>query len=260
MPNNRPCPVPSQAPLDPLRPRLIIRQMCLTAIGTALRKYSLTPRPLLFYICSMSGATSSPPPTDKLTPSGRLLSLVRKLIDYGKQVGAALTQCTADLASVTRDFGTKDIALILGRIRCGLERANLLEARIIQEAASLDAAPVAPERSTAVTPRAPPAAPRPPAPPKLQPDPRLARLPTSEEIAEEVRHRPIGAVLADICRDLGIVPSHPLWLELMVLVPEHGGNFPALFEDIWDRVLPLPGIGPPGASPPSLAPAATGPP
>ena len=100
-----------------------------------------------------------------------------------------------------------------------------------------------------------PRPPRPPAPPKQQPDPRLARLPTSEEIAEEVRHRPIGAVLADICRDLGIVPSHPLWLELMVLVPEHGGNFPALFEDIWDRVLPQTGRHPPGASPPSLAPA-----
>ena len=205
----------------------------------------------------MSAATSSPPPTDKPTPSGRLLRLVRKLIDYGKQLGAALTQRTADLASVTRDFGTKDIALILARIRCGLERANLLEARIIDEAAQLDARAACP---AAVAPRAPPAAPRPPAPPKQQPDPRLARLPTSEEIADEVRHRPIGAVLADICRDLGIVPSHPLWLELMVLVPEHGGNFPALFEDIWDRVLPLPGIGPPGASPPSLAPAATGPP
>jgi hypothetical protein len=111
-----------------------------------------------------------------------------------------------------------------------------------------------------VAPRAPPAAPRPPAPPKQQPDPRLARLPTSEEIAEQVRHQPIGAVLADICRDLGIVPSHPLWLELMVLVPEHGGNFPALFEDIWDRVLPQTGRHPPGASPPSQAPAATGPP
>ena len=63
----------------------------------------------------MSDATSSPPPTDKPTPSGRLLRLVRKLIDYGKQLGAALTQRTADLASVTRDFGTKDIALILAR-------------------------------------------------------------------------------------------------------------------------------------------------
>jgi hypothetical protein len=183
---------------------------------------------------------------------------VRKLIDYGKQLGTALTQRTADLASVTREFGTKDIALILGRIRCGLERANLLEARIIDEAAQLDAGAAREAREAA--PRAPPAAPRPPAPPKEQPDPRLARLPTSEEIAEQVRDRPIGAVLADICRDLGIVPSHPLWLELMVLVPEHGGNFPALFEDIWDRVLPQTGRHPPGASPPSLAPAATGPP
>ena len=208
----------------------------------------------------MSAATSSPPSTDKPTPSGRLLRLVRKLIDYGRQLGAALTQRTADLASVTREFGTKDVALILARIRCGLERANLLEARIIDEAARLDAAAARAAPAAAVAPRTRPATPRPPEPPKQQPDPRLARLPTSEEIADEVRHRPIGAVLADICRDLGIVPSHPLWLELMVLVPEHGGNFPALFEDIWDRVLPLPGRHPPGVSPPSPAPAATGPP
>jgi len=208
----------------------------------------------------MSDATSSPPPTDKPTPSGRLLRLVRKLIDYGKQLGTALTQRTADLASVTRDFGTKDIALILARIRCGLERANWLEARIIHEAAHLDAEAAEAAPAAAVSPRAVPTTPRPPAPPAEKPDPRLARLPTSEEIAAQVRQQPIGEVLADICRDLGIVPSHPLWWELMVLVPEHGGNFPALFEDIWDRVLPQTGRRPPDASPPSLAPAATGPP
>jgi hypothetical protein len=35
----------------------------------------------------------------------------------------------------------------------------------------------------------------------------LARLPTPEEIAIEVRHRAIGAVLVDICLDLGIMPE-----------------------------------------------------
>src|SRR4029077_20405902 len=38
-------------------------------------------------------------------------------------------------------------------------------------------------------------------------DPRLARLPTEEEIAEAVRRRPIGAVIVDICCDLGIAPG-----------------------------------------------------
>jgi hypothetical protein len=34
-----------------------------------------------------------------------------------------------------------------------------------------------------------------------------ARLPTEKEIAAEVRRRPVGAVIADICRDLGIMPG-----------------------------------------------------
>jgi hypothetical protein len=28
----------------------------------------------------------------------------------------------------------------------------------------------------------------------------------------------VGVVIADICRDLGIVPSHPLWGEVMTEV------------------------------------------
>ena len=207
----------------------------------------------------MSDATSSPPPADKPTPSDRLLRLVRKLIDYGKQLGAALTQHTADLAAVTRDFGTKDIALILRRIACGLQRANALEARIIENGARLDAAPERTARAAARPPRTP-AAPRPPAPPAEPSDPRLVRLPSAEEIAAEVRRRPIGAVIADICRDLGILPSHPLWREICSLIMRHGGSPAALFRDIMDRVVPLPGLDPFRASPRSLAPAGTGPP
>jgi hypothetical protein len=42
----------------------------------------------------------------------------------------------------------------------------------------------------------------------LREDPRLARLPTEEEIAAQMRRRPIGAVIVDICCDLGIAPGH----------------------------------------------------
>ena len=69
-------------------------------------------------------------------------------------------------------------------------------------------------------------------------DPRLALLPTPEQIAAEVRRRPIGAVIADICRDLGVLPTHPLWQELSLAIIWHGGSFSRLFKDIFDRVLP----------------------
>ena len=91
----------------------------------------------------MSAAATTPTPTTEPSRAGRLLNLVRKLIDYGKELAAALRHhsATIDLASVTRPFGTRDIALILARITRGLHRANALEARVVRNAASLDAAP-----------------------------------------------------------------------------------------------------------------------
>lgn len=90
-----------------------------------------------------------------------------------------------------------------------------------------------------------------------------AGLPTPEQIAAEVRHRPIGAVVADICRDLGIMPSHPLWRELSAVVIRYGGSLAKLVKDICDRAGPLTASRwPPGwpASLPSPAPSGTGPP
>ena len=63
-------------------------------------------------------------------------------------------------------------------------------------------------------------------------DPGLARLPTPEQIAAQVRRRPIGAVIGDICRDLGILPSHPLWRDVERAMMEHGGACARLAIDL----------------------------
>ena len=73
------------------------------------------------------------------------------------------------------------------------------------------------------------------------------------DIAAEIRRRPVGAVLADICRDLGIVPSDPLWRELALAVIECGGNFAALFEDTYKRVSTAI-LGPPAVDSPAWPP------
>ncbi len=95
-------------------------------------------------------------------------------------------------------------------------------------------------------------------------DARLAHLPTPEQIAAKVRRQPIGAVIADICRDLGILPSHPLWQELQHAIIREGGNYANLVKDILDQAFPIPAPTPPAspASPPLrfLAPSRTGPP
>src|SRR5271166_3760553 len=207
---------------------------------------------------------SAPAATPVATPGGRfrrVLDVVRKLIDYGKELGTTLQRrATSDLAAVTRPFGTRDISLILARITRGLLLANALEARVVALAAR-PAAPPRPARAPAQ--RAPRATKPASARPTREADPRFALLPTPEQIAAEVRRRPIGAVIADICRDLAIIPTHPLWQELSVAIIWHGGSFNRLFKDIFDRVLPNTAarrsVATPGALP-APAVAATGPP
>jgi hypothetical protein len=203
----------------------------------------------------------------------RLLGLLHKLIDFGMQLAGTLQQCTAasNLADAAARFGTTDIALILARIARGLRLAVTLEAGLIsrplRETQPAAASVRSPRLSHAAQPsarRARPAA-----------DPRLSLLPTAEEIAAEIRRQPIGAVIADICRDLGILSGDPLWWELNLAIMEHGGNATALLKEMSKRIhfqvddpyASIVPLMPPGwqpLRPPSRVPfpevAATGPP
>jgi hypothetical protein len=199
----------------------------------------LTPQLTYVLATFMSAAAHLPDPTPdpdqpraaKPVPAaiGRVLGVLRKLIDYGKHLAATVQQRAAapDFAHLARPFGTADIATILARITNGLCRAMALEARLIQRA----------DRGQDLSPPPLPAAraPRPArqvAPPDPQPaeptqHPDLARLPTEAEIAAEVRRRPIGAVIADICHDLGIAPGRldrAFWDELSHVIIAHGGS------------------------------------
>jgi hypothetical protein len=180
----------------------------------------------------------------KPSRSGRLLTLVRTLIDYGQRLAATLRQRAApnDTTDLSRAFGTGDLALILARIAQGLLRAGLLQEKIIRTADRLDAEP---QRKPAPSPRTLPcqAQQRSPRRPRTRqpatPDPRLAGLPTPDQIAADVARRPIGAVLADICRDLGIAPSHPLWDELHLAINQYGGNYIRLIMDRINQAFPI---------------------
>jgi hypothetical protein len=205
---------------------------------------------------------------------GRVLSLVRRLIDYGKQLAGTVQQRAAapGFALFAKPFGTADLAVILARITNGLRRAAALEARLCRRAArGQDLAP-APIRLPAV--RGPRAARQaaPPAPHPADPaeDPRLARLPTEEEIAAEVRRRPVGAVIVDICLDLGIAPGHldrAFWDEINHAIMMYGGSLARFFTNLHERLFACftgedTGRADPGwpAAPPRLPAAATGPP
>jgi hypothetical protein len=196
----------------------------------------------------MSAAIKLPTPTpepdppragaDTPTRLGRVLGLVRKLIDYGKKLAVTVQQRAADPDSAwfVRRFGTVDLAVILARITNGLRRAAVLEAKLCRRAERGQDPTVAPIRLPAT--RAPGAA-RQAAPPDAPPadpaqDPRLARLPTEEEIAEEVRRRPIGAVIVDICCDLGIEPRDvdpAFWDEINLAIIMYDGSHLRFFND-----------------------------
>jgi hypothetical protein len=152
--------------------------------------------------------------TDMPSRIGRVLGVLRKLIDYGRHLATVVQQRAAapGFSRFARSFGTADLAVILARITAGLHRAATLESRLCQRAArGRDLTPASIRLPAPHRPRPSPQV----APPDHQPAdpavaPRLARLPTEEEIAAEVRRRPVGAVIVDICRDLGIRPPSDL--------------------------------------------------
>ena len=189
---------------------------------------------------SDAASTSSPTTPPARWPAspdrrGRLtwvLDVVRKLVDYGKALAATLqTHGLSDRpAGASACFGTINLTTILSRIAAALLRAEALEARLLRSAARRDPQP----RSPTPSPRAPRAA-RQQAEQAEAADPLLARMPTVQEIAAEVRRKPVGVVLLDICRDLGITADHPLWRELNLAIITHGGGLTALFKDVWQR-------------------------
>jgi hypothetical protein len=166
---------------------------------------------------------------------GRVLTLVRRLIDYGRQLAATAQARAAapDFGRFAWPFGTVDLAAILARITGGLRRAAALEANLsLRAARGQDLAPPPirlPAAHTSHAPRqsAPPDAAAEPLPADPAQDPRLARMPTEAEIAALLRRRPVGAVIADICHDLGIMPGHltrEFWGEISHAIIAYGGS------------------------------------
>jgi hypothetical protein len=124
-------------------------------------KFSLTSNGHYVLVPFMSAAVATPttqpdPATaDQPSPSARLICLVRKLIDYGRQLAASFQQRTinTEVAGATSAFGTKDIAQILARITRGLLRATALEASLVRGTACLDTPTRQPAASTQRRPR-----------------------------------------------------------------------------------------------------------
>jgi len=179
---------------------------------------------------------ADPAPRD--TQRFRLLSLVRALITFGQELTATLQgrNTPAPPPDVARRFGCVNLTLIIARITRGLMIAAALEKRLLRPAP-----PAPPSQSPRTEPR-PPAPPRPARSanqPPRQPPPDeaqelLGTLPSAREIAARIRKQRTGAVLIDICRDLGIDAEHPLWRTIADAIRAFGGNMVKMIR-IWHR-------------------------
>ena len=184
--------------------------------------------PFMSVSATTSVASPAPDPDragpDTLPRVGRLLRIVRRLVAYGTNLVATLQQGSSahrrDMAMIA--FGTTDIARIIARIKCGLLRAAGLETRLngyVKRGRDME--PPAERLSTACMRKAA----SDDAMPKGTRSEVLADLPSAEEIAAQVRSRPIGTVIGDILRDFGMAPGAmdgALWDELWAAVLDCG--------------------------------------
>jgi hypothetical protein len=189
-----------------------------------------------------------------------MLNVLRKLIDYGREIATSLQQrvspcpCSYHLVTVARNFGTADFGLILASITRALLRAAALEAWLVSRGDRPDEATVPARAPSEPQPRSPTSPPAERC--DKDPAPRVVRMPTPQNIAAQLRRRPAGAVLADICFDLGITTRHPLLQQLRSVIKENGGDFTRLLLAIFRRERKAMAQGRTGVWSPTFAPTA----
>ena len=182
-------------------------------------------------------AHPSDPPQDRAaTRATRLLGLLHKLIDFGKEMAAAAQQRPAGdaLARLATHFGTKSTALILASIARGLRLAAILEERLGGQPARLNPARAA---ADALRPRKP-RAPHPKSASESPPQDKRTRLPTSRKIVAWARQYPIETVLLHLCRDLGLTLSDPLWQEVDDILIECCDDLIQKVQNVGKRTIP----------------------
>jgi len=158
-------------------------------------------------------------PPEQPTRSARLRALIDDLILFGNILLETLRHEPGSEAAIgiIKRFRSTTVAAIIAHITRGLMLAAALAERVERSVKRIDNPP---EPRLDITPPKRPAQPRPgPRPPEslattLDDAALLARLPTAEEIAANIRTRPIGDVLADIANDLGLNCTDPLYRQI----------------------------------------------
>jgi hypothetical protein len=187
-----------------------------------------------------------------------LLYIVRIMLGFGRHLAETATHRSAspDFNAIAVCFGTRRMSAILAHLHRGLLRAAALERVLLERAArGLDIRFTAPRKRPAAAAAADPPVAQPaersaeaiaadqlaeapvarkpsPSPPRGWNDPELF-MPTLEELEAQVRRRPLGRTLVDICLDLAVMPGFctgVFWNELFDSIRFLGGSIPILMQ------------------------------
>jgi hypothetical protein len=179
-----------------------------------------------------------------------LLHTLRILLGYGRHLAETATHRSAstDFNAIAVCFGTGRLCAILAHLQRGILRAAALERVLLRRAARgrdigfvaprerAVAVPAAPDDAPAGQPVAAPAAGKRAARPSRPAgwnDPELF-MPTIEALEAQVRRRPLGRTLVEICLDLAVVPGFctgPFWNELFESIRLLGGSVGTLMQE-----------------------------
>jgi len=204
---------------------------------------------------AVPASPSSPPtpPRHDSAPSlpnniAFLLHAARTLLTYGRHLLETVRhRATApNFNTIAAAFGTANLTTILAHLNRGLLRAAALERFLLARAAAGRDIDIVEPRPTPDAPQPPPAAAATAATPQLLPPllpatrtassrPSLATVrndpelftPSEQDIEHQVRHRPIGRTIFDICLDLAVVPGFctgEFWNELFEIMQAFGGS------------------------------------
>jgi hypothetical protein len=192
-----------------------------------------------------------------------LLQTVRIMLGFGRHLAETATHrsASADFNPIAACFGTGRLCAILAHLQRGLLRATALERVLLARAARghdigfgaprerATGEPAAPADPPAEPPAEPPAAgqsaePQAARKPAARPsrpagwnDPELF-MPTLEELEAQVRRRPLGRTLVEICLDLAVVPcfcASPFWNLLFDSIRLRGGSIATLMVEKMHR-------------------------
>ena len=200
-----------------------------------------------------SAASPSDPPRDHHAPTlphniAGLLHVVGILLDHGRHLAETLLQRAAapNFNAIAACFGTANTSTIRAHLNRGLLRSLALM-RFLRACATTGRDIDFFERRTRA-PRPQPAQPAAAEPPTHKRAPRPTRpagwddpelyMPTLEELDRQVRRRPIGRTIQDICLDLGVVPGFceaAFSNVLYDIVRLFGGNYAELMQKRIDR-------------------------